>query len=496
MIDIKKIQDFCKVNGFRSSQELFADCVTGHGPPLYRSKIIKSPQRLNEPFWCEYLAGERILFFEAPEDRFYAYNPDNGLFEMTSPQGLKAHLSDLIEIADSQWPGCREIKKLNTDFSRRSVIELLRGKVEQRDFFAARPLAIHCQNTMVSFENGSIRTVPFSPKFRSRNQSPIPYDPKAAHKEFTRAFFGRMPNYDISLLQKYYGQCLLGRNLSQTLILFDGIADSSKTTLARIIGELVGQNNCTELRTAQLEERFETSAFIGKTLLMAPDVNANFLSRYGATVIKRLVGTDLMSAEFKRANARVSFEGAFNVVITSNSRLRARFQGDNDAWARRILIVRFEHPHEGERIVDFHRVIVEKEGPGILNFSIGGVRNLLCDMKRLGKIEVASQQEARVRKFVDESDSLRIFVRTNLCSTSDKACDVTTNEVLDAYFEHCVDNDLNSLPTKEARRDLEEIMRELFGRSLSNSIQRDGKAKRGFPMIKWRNGDDEDDPKD
>lgn len=481
MIDTKKFQDFWKTNGLRSSQELFQDCVTDHGPPLYRSPKMKSPQRLNEPFWCEYLAGERILFFEAPEDRFYAYNPHNGLFEMVSPQGLKAHLSDLIEIADSQWPECREIKKLNTDFSRRSVIELLRGKVEQRNFFAVRPMAIHCQNTMVTFEVGRIRHEPFSPKFRSRNQSPICYDPKAKHKEFSESFLDRLPNYDVSLIQKYYGQCLLGRNITQTLILLDGEAASSKTTLARIIGELVGENSFTELRTSQLEERFETSAFIGKTLLMAADVKANFLSRYGASVIKRLVGTDLMSAEFKRANARVTFEGAFNVVVTSNSRLRAKFEGDNNAWARRILIVRFEHPFKGDRIVDYHRVIVEKEGAGILNFAINGVLQLLSDMQVRGKIAITPQQEARVRKFVDESDSLRIFVREHLSSTSDKGRDVTINEVLDGYFEYCVENDLNSLPTKDARRDLEEIMRELFGRSMSNSIQREGKAKRGLP---------------
>ena len=492
MIDPKKFQDFWKANGLRSSQELFADCVTEHGPPLYRSKKTQSPQRLNEPFWCDYLANERILFFEAPEDRYYVYNSDNGKYEIVSPQVLKARLSDLIEIADSQWSGCQEIKKLNSDSNRRSVIELLRGKVEQRNFFAVRPVAIHCQNTMVSFKNGQIQPKPFSPEFRSRNQSPICYDPKATYKEFSKAFFERMPEYDVSLLQKYYGQCLLGRNLSQTLILLDGIPYSSKTTLARVIGELVGENSFTELRTSQLEERFETSAFIGKTLLMAADVKANFLSRYGASVIKRLVGTDLMSAEFKRANARVTFEGAFNVVVTSNSRLRAKLEGDNNAWARRILIVRFEHPFEGERVADYHRVIVEKEGSGILNFAIAGVSNLLSDMKQRGKIDIAPQQEARVRKFVDESDSLRMFVRSNLCSTSDKTCDVTINEILDGYFEHCVDNDLNSLPTKEARKDLEEIMRELFGRSRSNSVLREGKSRPGFPLIKWRAEDDED----
>jgi hypothetical protein len=68
MIDTDKFQNFCKMNGLCSSQDLFKDCVEKHGPPRYRSKKTQSPQRLNEPFWCDYLAGERILFFEAPED--------------------------------------------------------------------------------------------------------------------------------------------------------------------------------------------------------------------------------------------------------------------------------------------------------------------------------------------------------------------------------------------------------------------------------------------
>jgi putative DNA primase/helicase len=493
VIDTDKFQNFYKMNGLCSSQDLFKDCVEKHGPPLYRSKKTQSPQRLNEPFWCDYLAGERILFFEAPEDRFYVYNLLNGLYEMVTPAALKAHLSDCIEVADATWPGCKEIKRLNTDFGRRSVIELLRGKVEQRNFFAVRPTAIHCQNTMLTFDGGKVRQEPFSPKFRSRNQSPICYDPEAEYEEFSNAFLSRMEDYDAELIQKYYGQCLLGRNISQTLILLDGEASSSKTTLARIAGQLVGENNFAELRTSCLEERFETSAFIGRTLLMAADVKANFLSRYGASVIKRLVGTDLMSAEFKRANARVSFEGAFNVVITSNSRLRAKLEGDNNAWARRILIVRFDKPFEGDRIADYHRVIVEREGAGILNFAIAGVSKLMADLATEGKITISSEQEARVAKFVNESDSLRLFVSNHLSSTTKKDCDVTINEVLDRYFEDCVDNDLNSLPTKDARRELEEIMRELFGRSVSNSIQRDNKSKKGFPLIKWRNGDDETD---
>src|SRR4029077_12234725 len=102
--------------------------------------------------------------------------------------------------------------------------------------------------------------------------------------------------------QKYCGQCLLGRNLSQTMILLDGVPKSSKTTLALVMAEIVGSDNCTQLRTAHLDERFEASAFIGKSILIAPDVKADFLSLYGASILKSLIGGDRMTAEFKRSN--------------------------------------------------------------------------------------------------------------------------------------------------------------------------------------------------
>jgi len=35
-----------------------------------------------------------------------------------------------------------------------------------------------------------------------------------------------------------------------------------------------------------------------------------------------------MVAEFKGSNRRKSFDGIFNVIITSNSRLRAKLEGD------------------------------------------------------------------------------------------------------------------------------------------------------------------------
>src|SRR5262249_48638665 len=269
------------------------------------------------------------------------------------------------------------------------------------------------------------------------------------------AFFDhRFLPEDITLIQKYGGQCLLGRNLSQSILLLDGVAESCKTTLALSIADTIGRENCTELRTTQLGERFESGAFIGKSLLTAPDVKANFLSHYGASFLKSLVGSDILSAELKRSNCRVELEGVFNVIITSNSRLRVRLEGDADAWKRRLLIVRFEHPLQNERIPDFHRFIVQNEGPGILNFLIEGSNLLLNDLNHGGRLPLSSDQSNRINRFIAESDSLRHFLLANLSAVPQNESDVSTNEILDAYFADCLANEINSLPTAEAQKTL------------------------------------------
>jgi putative DNA primase/helicase len=467
-----------------------------HGPTLPGPS--GEPAKLNERFWAALFAHEHQTIYEPAENQLYVYVPENGLFVPQSLEALRERIARrMYEVAARRSATVKKyahIQRFVTMNALAGVVEALKGLTEQKDAFRRgpkSPIYVHAADCMLVWNEGEFHREKFSPEYRSRNQSPIPYDPKAQYSLFSEAFLTRLPAYDVAVFKKYFGQCLLGRNLTQTILLLDGVADSSKTTLARVISTVIGQDNCAELRTAHLDERFEASAFIGKTLLMAPDVRANFLSLYGATILKRLVGTDLMSAEFKRSNRRVPFEGIYNVIITSNSRLRAKLEGDADAWRRRLLIVRFENPRTGERIFDFHLFIIEREGPGILNFALEGAVQLIADIRRLGAIQTSPEQKARVNKFIDESDSLRNFVRDHLCATSDSAYDVTVHEVLERYYAHCVSNDLNSLSAKDARRDLEQIMHELFGRSQSNSLKRDGKSQRGYLKTKWWEHDDE-----
>jgi phage/plasmid-associated DNA primase len=466
-----------------------------HGPTIPNAKGY--PSKINERFWAALFAHENHTIYEPFENRIYVYQPLRGLFISQHPESLReAIVQRIYELAHQRpRPNYLAATRFVSMQIIGGVIEALKGLTYQPNAFRrtlSDPIFLHTANTMLVYNEHQFHERPFSPEFHSRNQSPIPYDKNASQSAFRQAFFdNKFPQEDVALIQKYAGQCLLGRNLSQTILLLDGVAESSKTTLALAIADTIGRENCSELRTAQLGERFEISAFVGKSLLTAPDVKANFLSLYGASFLKSLVGSDLLSAEFKRSNRRVELEGTFNVIITSNSKLRVRLEGDSDAWKRRLLIVRFEYPIQSERIPDFHRVIVQNEGPGILNFLIEGSCLLLKNLSDCGKLPLNQTQLTRVYKFIAESDSLRLFLLANVCASSDTNSDLSTTEILDAYYSDCLNNDVNSLPTTEAQKHLAELMKDLFARSLSHSIKRNNKSSRGYSGVKFRLQNDE-----
>jgi phage/plasmid-associated DNA primase len=355
-----------KIESSDPGEETVRQLIDAFGPPLYRTER-GLPSRLNERFWSEFLAAERIMIFERDENQFYLYNPANGLYESLTAQRLKVHLSDLLREANANWDGCHGITKLDTEKARSSVVELTRGVVEKRDFFVNRPWAIHCQNTMLIMEGGEITPKPFSPYFRSRNQLSVVYEAKATCPRFQKELLEpAVCKEDTELIQKMLGLIVLGVNRPQRIYLLQGAPDTGKTTLGRLITVLIGRWNYSELRTEHLTDRFETSRALGKTLLFGPDVKAHFLQSEGAHRLKSMVGGDPMDAERKNSNASFPFPGDLSVLITSNSRLLVRLEGDMGAWQRRLTIIEFSGQGQPNGSMAFTKFFLRKKAPASL----------------------------------------------------------------------------------------------------------------------------------
>lgn len=466
------------------AQQAAAELMDQFGAPYYQNN--NGTIALNENYWAGHYALEHILLYEPDEKTFYEYHADTGLYEEISADRIKAEISARL-LAASRESNVPALERKRTDSALNHIIAQLKGLVEKRRAFSDRASNyIHLANGILQFQpDREIDLLPFAPDFYSRNRSPIGYDDSAHCERFLNELvLPAVHPEDVALIQKYLGLCLLGRNLIQRFLILDGEGGRGKTQLAIVFQHLIGMANVTQLRTEHLAERFELYRYLKRTLLVGVDVSANFLSTRGANVLKGLVGGDWMDAEQKGGNGNFQLQGIYCVLITSNSRLRVRLEGDLSAWRRRMLIVRYEAPPPVKKIPDFGKYLIETEGAGILNWALAGLAALLTDIANIGDIHLTERQQQTVDSLLAESDSLRHFLAD--CVELAEGCDLTVAELVEAYAEYCPSKHWKSMPITQVYDQLEGLMLEMFGTVRANSIEREGRrGNRGFRRVRF-----------
>jgi len=453
-----------------------------YGEPFFTDEK-GAPGSLNQVFWAGLFASENIVLWEPSEHAFYSYNAETGIYEETSVDAIKRRVANRVLEASKQM-NCFWLQTQRGDSKLDRIVGHLRGILEKRGAFVPTRRRIHLSNGVLSFDNDG-ELLAFSPAFVSRNRSPIAFDENAKCNRFLdKLIYPAVHKEDVVVLQKYGGMCLLGNNVIQRMLILDGGHGRGKTQLANVGQAIVGPENVTQLRTRFLDERFETFRFLKKTLLIGVDVEPDFLSTKGASVLKGLVGGDFFDAEQKGGTGSFRFQGNFCAIITSNARLRVRLKGDLGAWRRRLLIVRYEAPPPKIKIPDFGMQLVREEGSGILNWCIAGLAVLLQDVEKTGDIELSERQRGIVDSLLAESDSLRFFLRERVERAPGH--DVAVSELFEAYAEFCPDMGWEPLPVTEVHRSVEGLILELFHVTKANSVKRDGRYVRGFRGISFK----------
>src|SRR5205823_2946119 len=181
-----------------------------------------------------------------------------------------------------------------------------------------------------------------------------------------------------------------------------------KGTFIRVLNGIIGARNVGMLRPDLLGGRFEVGRLGDKSLLYGADVPDNFLNCKGASVLKALTGGDPVTLEFKGSNERPQIICRFNAVVTCNSRLTVRLEGDAAAWRRRLVIIEFRMPKPETVIADLSERILAEEGPGVLNFLLDG----LDKIRAAGwQLVLNDEQQKLVDDLLLESEGDGVFAK-------------------------------------------------------------------------------------
>jgi P4 family phage/plasmid primase-like protien len=454
--------------------------VAQYGQPLFFN-AKGTLTGLNERFFAARFQRMEQVLYESAERAFYQYRHETGLWRYVSEDWVRERLSaHIVEYGQAHR---LSLESKATTARVTAIAQALKGVTERRGAFTRRAGFVHVSNGIVRLsENGQITLEEFSPDHYSRNQCPFPYLAAAQCPRFAAYMQAALPAEDVTLLQKFFGLALAGANPAQRFVILDGPGKTGKSTFAKIVELVVGTENCAQLRTELLFERFEVYRFLGKTLLLSPDVPGDFLSRPSASRIKALVGNDPLSAEKKGSNEVFNLTGNFNILITSNSRLRIRLDGDLSAWRRRLIIFRFEHPPQ-RRIANFAEQVVAEEGAGVLRWALDGLLLARGEIAQSGDLLLTKAQEARVDALLAESDSLKQFVVEGIEAGFG---DVASAELVPVYFAFCAEHEWAPQSARIVEQNLRDLILEIHGVSQCHNLIRGGHMVRGWRGVSLR----------
>jgi len=461
-----------------------ADLLAEQYGPAYK---FEGYLKINEFHFAAKFKTEWRVLWEPLEREFYSYDTATGLWKGVSTEALKFQLGlDLKRVSDQT--GVDDFIFARTDGRMSGWLNTLKGMVEERDAFK-RPdnKLIHCSNGMLDLACYPPELKTFHPDYRSRNASPFAFDPEAECPEFLNGLLRpALDEDDIELLQLWAGSVLLGQNPAQRLMIIMGTPGGGKSTVVEILEKVIGEQNVAQIRTSHLGKQFEMFKFLGKTLLTGKDVDPDFLNERHASIIKALVGGDLLDAEKKNGNEHFQLRGCFNVAITCNARLTVRLKGDTEAWGRRLLLLEYARPKPEKRIADYASKLIRDEGSGILAWLVLGCIRYLHEVAEFGDIRLTPSQSERVDRLLKESDSLRQFVETRVVKAP--LHDLTSDELYRAYGDFCEEMGWRSFDSRDVKAGMSDLMMQFHKVRQRHDISRGMETKRGFKGVKLVEG--------
>lgn len=255
-------------------------------------------------------------------------------------------------------------------------------------------------NGVLDFRQCGVVLKPHDGSLQHEHQLGVAYSPRATCPRFLEFLHGSVNAEDALLIQKWIGGVLAGGNEAQTVLALIGNPGTGKGTLVELITRLVGVQLTAEMRPDKFGERFELSAYLGRRLLIAPEIPSDLLTLKGVGKLKALVGQDRMEAELKNQNRRVPVRGDFHVLVHGNRLLPQEWSPDLDAFRRRLLIVEYNGSRPSKIIPNLAEALWAAEAVGILAWAVEGVRLHHADIQRHGSVQLTAEQQRRVDRVI------------------------------------------------------------------------------------------------
>ncbi len=431
----------------------------------------KGKYHYNQNSIARRFAEEGKVLFDPKKGSFLKYSESSGLWTSVMEYNLKGELSLFLRAVAREHglpDFARTIKPalLNSILSMIQNVAIVPESTVDKSMFAVA-------NGVLDLSSGAAVLRDSGSGFMFTTGCPYKYDDTATCPKFESMLKGALNEDDIRLIQRYFGSVILGANQSHGILVLTGTAGGGKSTLVTILEGIIGLENVAYLRASHLSGRFEFSGFKGKRLLAGKDVPGDTLTSNGAKLMKCLTGGDLLESETKYVAGKDMLRGDFHVILASNSRLKIAFDGDEDAWRRRLLVVEYTGEKPKNVVPNLASQLLKEEGSGILSWLVRGAEAFLKS-----GFQLSASQNAKIDAVIAESQTVTEFVRKRL--KMDKNSQVAVQEITKDYFGFCSDNGWIPLTDRQLHLELPKVMKKVHGVVKSHDVPAGDREVRGF----------------
>jgi P4 family phage/plasmid primase-like protien len=295
----------------------------------------------------------------------------------TSGQTLLPWTKDVVQ----SIPNDEGRQTSESSAKRTSMIAMTKGETDviaQDDIFDRHPMLLNVANGTLDLETQLLRD--FSREDFLTKKSPVSYDTFAncpQFDEFMNFTFGGDQDL-VHFMDKALGYTLTGKVDESCFFICYGLGANGKTTLIEVMMQILGPDFgrpakfSTFISSGKMgDSKYELATFKGRRMITAMEPRK--AGHLDEEVLKQMTGGDqIMARDIYKAN--VVYYPEFKLWLSMNN--QPRIVGTDEGIWRRVRFIPFLHTvPESRKVKDFHKVLFHKEGPGILNRLLNGLRS-------------------------------------------------------------------------------------------------------------------------
>ena len=232
-----------------------------------------------------------------------------------------------------------------------------------------------------------------------------------------------IPNYnDRVMLYQYIAYAMTLRTNEQKFLLICGPGGTGKSTLLKLIEEIIGAPNVSGISLQGLQERFAPAGLFLKQANICADIPLTALTEID--MIKKLTGEDTVSAD-RKFKSPFSFRSYARLFFSANS--IPYVDEKTNALYRRMLILKMDNAPD---TVD--QGLYEKLRAEIPNIITKLMEEIYCSA---GELDISDNCRKSVREAHKDSDSVVAFLDDRCINDPDARTDRRT--LYDAYKNYC-----------------------------------------------------------